>query len=298
VQKKYKKRFFVNNKKYFLSLALVSLFFSYQNIITKEKTTSQSKQNSTETASKDLAQSCDSQQKPKKSNAERNGVINKIIAAPRCPHGSIPIRKMTIDQLNDVYAYSQNHTLDLYMTVSLLERLIALSDNHTGVKMYKLQLADTHFQLNHIDIAAMYYEDFSTLYPASKEAEYALYKAVLCMFEISLEPDRDQTNSKKTILLAKEFLKKSPKIEFQQEIQTVLENCYERLYDHEVYVFNFYKKRKKFESARMRLDFIQKTFDKVINDLDHKVQLLSDQLELAIHPVKAKKSTLVQKRLG
>ena len=288
----------MNNKKYFLSLALVSLFFNYQNIITKEKTTSQSKQKSTETASKDLTQSCESQQKIVKTHAERNGLINKIIAAPRCPHGTTPIRKMTIDQLNDVYAWSEQHKMDQITMINVLERLIALSDNHAGVKTYKLQLADTHFQLNHIDIAAIYYEDFSTLYPASKEAEYALYKAVLCMFEISLEPDRDQTNSKKTILLAKEFLKKSPKIEFQQEIQTVLENCYERLYDHEVYVFNFYTKRKKFESARMRIDFIQKTFDKVINDLDHKVQLLSDQLELAIHPVKAKKSTLVQKRLG
>lgn len=288
----------MNNKKYFLSLAFVSLFFSYQNIITKEITTAQAAHKSTKEAQKDLAQSSDSQLKTKKTHAERNGLINKIIAAPRCPHGTMPIRKMTIDQLNDVYAWSEQHKMDPITMINILERLIALSDNHTGVKTYKLQLADTHFQLNHIDIAAMYYEDFSTLYPASKEAEYALYKAVLCMFEISLEPDRDQTNSKKTILLAKEFLKKSPKIEFQQEIQTVLENCYERLYDHEVYVFNFYTKRKKFESARMRLDFIQKTFDKVINDLDHKVQLLSDQLELAIHPVKAKKSTLVQKRLG
>ena len=291
MQKKYKKRFFVNNKKYFLSLVLVSLFFSYQNLITKEKTTTQS-------TSKKLTQNSESQQKTIKTHAERNGLINKIIAAPRCPHGSMPIKKMTIDQLNDVYGWSENHKMDPYMMVSLLERLIALSDNHTGVKIYKLQLADAHFQLNHIDVAAIYYEDFSTLYPASKEAEYALYKAVLCMFEISLEPDRDQTNSKKTILLAKEFFEKSPKIEFQQEIQTVLETCYERLYEHEVYVFNFYTKRKKFESARMRLDFIHKTFDKVINNLDHKVQLLSDQLELAIHPVKAKKSTLVQKRLG
>jgi len=243
-------------------------------------------------------QGSESQNSKKKTHQERNGLVNKIIAAPRCPHGSISIRKMTIAQLNDVYEYTKIHKADPILMVSLLERLIALSDNHTGVKSYKLQLADAHFQLHHIDLAAMYYEDFSTLYPASKEAEYSLYKAVLCMFQISLEPDRDQTNTKKTILLGKEFLKRSPKIEFEQEIKTVIENCFERLYAHEVYVFNFYTKQKKYTSARMRIEFIQKTFENIINDLDNKVKALSDQLELAINPVKVKKSALVQKFIG
>ena len=205
---------------------------------------------------------------------------------------------MTLKQLNEVYEYTQKNKVDLMLLTSVLERLIALSDNHASVKIYKLQYADSHFQMNHIELAAVYYEDFSTLYPSCKEAVYSLYKAVVCMFELSLEADRDQTSTKKTIALAKEFLKQHPASDYQQEIQTVLNNCYTRLYDHEVYVFNFYIRKKNFTSAQMRLNFIPKTFEKLIPDLDKKVEELTKQLELAKNPVKVNKTTHVNKCLG
>ena len=294
VQKKYKKRFFVNNNKYFLYLALVSLFSTCQNLVTKEEVTSKATNQSTpeptqsteKTQEVSTAQVIPQDQTPAPVKT-KNGVINKIIAAPRCPYGSTPVKKMTLDQLNEVYEYTQKNKVDLHLLANVLERLISLSDNHASVKIYKLQYADAHFQMKHIELAAAYYEDFSTLYPGSPESEYALYKAVLCMFELSLDADRDQTNTKKTIALAQEFLKRSPKPEFKEEIETTLTTCYTRLYDHEVYVFNFYIRKKNFVSAQMRLDSIPKLFDKLIPDLDNKIAELAKQLELAKNPVKA-----------
>lgn len=182
--------------------------------------------------------------------------------------------------------------------IDLLERLIAMSDNHASVKQYKLQLADTHYQVHHIEKAAACYEDFGVLYPGSNENEYVLYKAVLCMFELSLGCDHDQTNTKRTIALVKEFLKHAKKPLLIDEAQSILQQCYDRLYDHEVYVFNFYTKKKNFVAAQMRLDFIIKTFGHTVKNLDTKVADLAEKLALAKNPVKPTKKYLQKKFLA
>jgi outer membrane assembly lipoprotein YfiO len=225
-------------------------------------------------------------------------LLNYITDAPRCPYSTTPLKKLKAEQLEEVYVYTQTHKMDSAFMIDLLERLIALSDNHAGVKKYKLQLADTHYAVHHIEKAAACYEDFGVLYPGSEESEYVLYKAVVCMFEISLEPDRDQTNTKKTITLIKEFLKRAKKADLIQEANTILEQCYGRLYDHEVYVFNFYNKKKNFVAAQMRLDYIAKTFTDTIKNLDEKVAALAEQLELRKNPIKPTRTALVNKLLA
>ncbi len=230
-----------------------------------------------------------------KTKKHKKYLLNRIADAPRCPYSNTPLKKLKAPQLEEVYTYTQTHKMDGAFIVDLLERLIALSDNHAGVKQYKLQLADKHYELHHIEKAAACYEDFGVMYPGSNEAEYVLYKAVVCMFELALEADRDQTNTKKTIVLIKEFLKRAQKQELIDEANTILQQCHTRLYDHEVYVFNFYTKKKNFVAAQMRLDYIAKSFTETIADLDKKVADLADVLALRKNPVKPTKKYLVQK---
>ncbi len=228
----------------------------------------------------------------------KNYLFNRIADAPRCPYSTTPLKKLKAHELEEVYAYTQTHKMDSAFMIDLLERLIALSDNHAGVKKYKLQLADTHYAAHHIEKAAACYEEFGVLYPGSEESEYVLYKAVSCMFELSLEPDRDQTNSKKTISLVKGFLKRAKNQELIDEANIILQQCYDRLYEHEVYVFNFYAKKKNFVAAQMRLDYIAKTFIETISDLGQKVADLTAQLELKKNPVKPTRKSIVNKLLA
>lgn len=223
--------------------------------------------------------------------------INKNVPN-RCPYGSVPLKNLKVSELEEVYAYTQVHKKDYAFMISLLERLIALSDNHASVKIYKLQLADTHYAAHHIEIAATLYEDFAILYPGSKECEYVLYKAVACMFELSLEPDRDQTNTKKTIALIKEFLKRAITKELIDEAQEMLKQCYTKLYDHEVYVFRFYAKRKNFTAAQLRLDYIAKNFTQIISDCDEKVKNLTTELELIKNPIQKPKKYFINRYLA
>jgi len=261
----------------------------YHNLTAIEKKTTQPLQESTQATQKD--------QTIAPAPKIKHGVFNKIAEVPRCPYGSTPVRKMTLEQLNEVYDYTQKNKVDLNLLTNVLERLISLSDNHASVKIYKLQYADAHFKMNHINLAATFYEDFATLYPSCKESIYALFKAVLCMFEISLDADRDQTNTKKTIALALDFIKQHPTSKHVQEIQTVLATCYNRLYDHEIYVLNFYMKKKNYTAAQMRLDFIAKIFEKNIPDITTKVKSLKKQLELAQNPMPIPKKSSLNKFL-
>lgn len=233
-----------------------------------------------------------------KTQKRKKYLLNQIIDAPRCPYSNTPLKKLKAPQLEEVYAYTQTHKMDGAFLVDLLERLIALSDNHAGVKQYKLQLADKHYEMHHIEKAAACYEDFAVMYPGSNEAEYVLYKAMVCMFELSLDADRDQTNTKKTISLIKEFLKRAKTTELITEANSILQQCHQRLYDHEVYVFNFYAKKKNFVAAQMRLDYIAKSFTETIADLQNKVADLAAQLELRKNPVKPTKQYQIKKLIA
>ncbi|MBV8660569.1 MAG: outer membrane protein assembly factor BamD [Candidatus Dependentiae bacterium] len=237
-------------------------------------------------------------EKAEKIEKKQKAGLFGFFKSDRCPYPTTPLKKLNADQLEEVYAYTQTHKMDNAFIIDLLERLIATSNNHAGVKQYKLQLADTHYLVHHIEQAAACYEDFAVLYPGSNESEYVLYKAIVCMFELSLDADRDQSNTKKTIVLIQEFLKRAKKADLIQESRAMLQKCYDRLYDHEVYVFNFYRKKKNFTAAQLRIDFIKKTFVDMVIDLDKKVADLQVQLELAKHPVKRSKKLTIKRYLA
>ncbi len=276
-KKNIKKGFFVNNKKYILSLLVLSILTTLCHANNTTATTQSTIEESTSTPS------ATPQKKEKKKKSQR------------CPYSTTPLKKLKAEQLEEVYTYTQSHKMDSAFMIDLLERLIALSDNHAGVKGYKLQLADTHYAVGHLEKAAACYEDFAVMYPGSLEHEYVLYKAMICMFELSLDCDRDQTNTRKTILLIKEFLKRAVKVELITQAQEILQKCYDRLFDHEVYVFNFYLKKKSFVPAQMRLDYIMKNFTSTIPDIQNKVAALAEKMELVKNPIKPTKKYLRKK---
>lgn len=287
----------MNNTKHLFSFIFISIFCTFCNhIITASPVTSQTHEEST---SSENTTPQKKEMSTEVSETESQVLTKKAIKkAKRCPYANTPLKKLKAEQLEEVYAYTQTHTMDAAFTIDLLERLIALSDNHAGVKQYKLQLADTHYRVHHIEKAAACYEDFAVMYPGSAENEYVLYKAVVCLFELSLSADRDQTNTKKTIIMIKEFLKRAQQANLIHEAQTVLQTCYDRLYDHEVYVFNFYTKKKNFVAAQLRLDYIAKSFTETINNIDEKVQALRLRLALAKEPIKMSKKSLIARRLA
>lgn|GEM_PF-1466212 len=307
----------MNNKKYLLFLIFMGTFSTYSNNISAATKQSQCphegmpveslssdelkevltcKQAQTENIEQLIEKV--QEEEVKNPNKKRVSLLSRMAQAPRCPHAMVPLKRLKQKDLEEVYAYTQTHQKDNVFMIELLERLIARSDDHAAVKQYKLQLADTHYESHHIEKAAAYYEDFAVLYPGSDEHEYVLYKALLCMFEVSLDADRDQTNTKKSIALVKEFLKHAKKADLIEEAKTILKNCHTRLYDHEVYVFKFYTKKKNFTAAQMRLDYIIKTFPETIEDLSNKAADLAKHLELTKNPAEPTKKAILNRFLA
>jgi len=316
VKKKYKKRFFMNKKKHLLSLAFFNMFCALhtnifasvtildplmESINTPEQTPEEltSKELTSKEPTSEEPTTQQEKVKPAKSKPVLNQLGDKLKAIPRCPHSNRPLKKLNLSQLEDVYDYIQTHKMDLAMIIETLNRLIALSDNHAGVKQYKLELADTHYKMHHIEIAATLYEDFNVMYPGSSETEYVLYKAVACMFEVSLAPDKDQTNTKKTIKLVKEFLKKAKNPDLVKEAHDIMQECYTKLYESEVYIYNFYMRKKNYKAVQMRLDYIARTFELTIPELDKKIADLTLQLATAQKPVVPEsKQSRIRKLIG
>ena len=215
---------------------------------------------------------------------EQEIAIEKSGKKPKCPHANKPIKKLPLEALKEMYAHNQKYPLDPTTQIALVEQLITLSSNDINIKDLKLQRADLHYSVHHIDKAAALYEDFGMLYPASKEAEYAWYKALVSRFELALDADKDQTNTRKTIEIAKEFLKLAQNTDLIKEAATILMQCYERLYDHEVYVFTFYLKKKNFTAAQMRLDYIAKNFEAIFKDPATRIDDLNLRLDRFKNP--------------
>lgn len=218
------------------------------------------------------------------------------------PHGHVRIEKMTEQQLTEVYTYISRLTKpDLYFMVKILTQLIRVSTNHTLCKTYRLKLADLHYQLHHLEIAAGLYEEYEKLYPGSSEAEYCLYKAVLCMFNISLDPDRNQVNTEKTLELAKDFLTKTTNQEFKKEVTLIKQECYKKLYEKEVYVLRFYLKKKKYGAVKIRLNHIENNFKNVIPNFNKKFTDLQTEIEnykkgITTHHKHGKKHSKISKK--
>jgi outer membrane assembly lipoprotein YfiO len=141
--------------------------------------------------------------------------------------------------------------------------LISQSKSQEIIKKYKIDYADYVFELEDYEKSLLAYEEFSMLYPGSQEAEYAAYKAILSTFLLSLDFDKDQTLTNRTVSMCLVFLQTAKNEKFITEAKTMHNTCRKRLFDHEVYVLETYLKLVKMSSAAKRIEYIEKEFSDI-----------------------------------
>lgn len=278
-QKKYKKRFFVaghNVRLYTLFLCILCCLHTIHPRATKAKSSKNTSQQ------KKYSGWFPSSRRTKKPNR-----IKKRTRYTTAPYANTPIQKLNEKQLEELLTYVKKHSKDPYFLLKVLDQLVKVSTKHEEVKAYKLELADLHYQLHHIDIAALLYEDFATLYPSSIETEYCSYKAVICMFDISLDFDRDQTNTETTIKLATKFLEKATNQDYKKEVETIKQTCFNRLFEKELYVLRFYLKKQKYGAVQIRLTYIKKNFADKIPNFATKIKEVEDEIAFTKNPKSA-----------
>lgn len=182
--------------------------------------------------------------------------------------------------------------------VRYLEKMQVLCNDLTELKSIMLELADFLFELEAYSKAADNYNKFTVLYPGSDEVEYAMYRAIVSNFKLTLDAEHDQSKTMETKELAQKFLERGDLFtKHNKEVEKILADCDEKLLATEENIARFYMKRGSIKSAQHRVDGMKKDFlDKNIPDVTIRIAKLESELgaqQLAIEPPKLASDTLL-----
>jgi len=146
----------------------------------------------------------------------------------------------------------------------LLEK--ALSSGELSPKeqeMAKIALADAYFNQGDWENAALNYEEFLELYPASPRAKDALFRLGVCYLNLTKGPEWDVTFAKKAYDLFSEFIKRypnDPRVPKAKEYQKIARKI---IAEHEVYIAGTYDMLHKFTASAKRYEEIKREFSDV-----------------------------------
>lgn len=159
-----------------------------------------------------------------------------------------------------------------------LETIVARFSDRPDIAKYKLALAQAYFKIGRFPSAYELFNHYNQFYPSDKNAENAKYRAIKSMFYQTLKMDCDQTSTIETTKLCDEYLKNPSYIRYQKDVQDILYTCQQKLINKEIYVFNFYLKKGKYQAANSRLKYLEKEYLPKDKSLDARLLYLKCQL--------------------
>jgi outer membrane protein assembly factor BamD len=123
----------------------------------------------------------------------------------------------------------------------------------------KLAIADSYFDKgdeSSMILAASEYREFIQLYPYSPSASYAQYRIALTFFKKTLKAGRDQTKTTQALIEFKKVITNFPLSEEANLAQKQLNECEERLAEHNFSIGEHYYRVNAFKASTARLSEI------------------------------------------
>jgi len=142
----------------------------------------------------------------------------------------------------------------------------------------KLAIANSYFNKgdeSSMILAAAEYREFISLYPYSPSASFAQYRLGMTYFTKALKPGRDQSKTRLALNEFKKVITQYPLSEETKEAKKKIQECEERLAEHEFIIGRFYYRRKVFRAAISRLTDILTSYP-FYSKLDEVYFLLAD----------------------
>ncbi len=118
----------------------------------------------------------------------------------------------------------------------------------------ELKVADCHFFDKSYVEAVAAYEEFRKIHPTHEEIPYVQYQIGMSYYEQMLSSDRDPTPTRKALSNFEYLVANYPPSLFTEKAREKIVVCRERLADHELYVGNYYYKRKQYMGAAQRFE--------------------------------------------
>ena len=138
-------------------------------------------------------------------------------------------------------------------TIKYLEQLLKMCTDITLLAEHLLELADTFFIDGQFKKSAFIYNQYCTLYPGSKQQEYALYRSIMSSFACILSIDRDQTKTEETLAFCELFLQQDHFTAYKTEVTQIQAKCHEQLAISECNICSFYIQKGNIKAAEKRL---------------------------------------------
>ena len=118
----------------------------------------------------------------------------------------------------------------------------------------ELKVADCHFFHQKYVEAVAAYEEFRKVHPTHEEIPYVQYQIGMSYYEQAVSSDRDQTATRKALSNFEYLVANYPPSLFTEKAGEKITVCRERLASHELYVGNYYLKRKHYMGAAQRFE--------------------------------------------
>lgn len=178
----------------------------------------------------------------------------------RCSPPPKTYREYNFDEFDEVKKTLIKNE-DLEGAIRIAERMVPLAKKLIDLEKISLDLADLYFQAGQFEKAAQKYTEFTKLYPGNENIEHALYHAIECNFKNILDAEHDQTTTKETVELTKQFLDRATIfVEFTDKVLDIQKQCYNRLIESEQSIISFYMDRGNYKSVQKRLDNLKKDY--------------------------------------
>lgn len=136
----------------------------------------------------------------------------------------------------------------------------------------ELAVADVYYKQESFPEAQTSYQSFRDLHPKHAKIAYVYFRLALSLYmQMPETVDRDMSLAPETILAFSDLIKKFPNSEFIKEAQEKRSELIKKMAQKEIYVADFYFKRKTYDSALLRYEHILREFSGI--GFDEKVQI-------------------------
>ncbi len=120
----------------------------------------------------------------------------------------------------------------------------------------ELRTGDVFFERGEYEQAAIEYEEFLKRHPAHPDAPYATYQLSRSFYRQLKSPDRDPTYTRDALKWFTIFVDKYPDSPLVPTAEKRIIKCRQRLAKREIYIGNFYNKRKNYKAAAFRYNVV------------------------------------------
>lgn len=119
--------------------------------------------------------------------------------------------------------------------------------------MAELKIADIHFKREAYAEAKLSYQIFQDYHPSHSKIDYVIYQIANCAYLMLPEDiDRDLSESKEALSTFDSLFRRFPNSKFNVDARKKKAEILKKLAEKEMYIANFYFKRKEYKSALNR----------------------------------------------